>query len=650
MSLPKSVYSVENFDPAPDDELLCSICQNVYCDPVECSCRHVFCRSCISSWLDIRKTCPICRKKTYVFDIKPVVPIVTNMISRLTMKCPNFTQGCDQKITLGSYLMHRKVCNHEIVECSNPECRKKMIRKKLEHHKFSDCKYRLITCPNDCGLQIPFMEKFQHNCVDELKKQLAEARKYIAENDVLKEEIKKLQTRLKEKENHPNDDSFQISDTFSPSTNNSEESETFDDFSSDYSDTFNSEFSQRSFSPMESSLSLPESPRHFTSENSDSQIHISEISYLGDPETQHSENLHIRPSRTSNSQEDLERQDAETTEQLINISNNLAPQTPSIVDVFSSTTEDVGENQNSSYPRNRFRRLVVSDSFFPCDSGTDNDPETLTRVAGDQHSEDQSDSPVRFRRRVLKRKAPIKSLSDSSDDSPDSNQEATCSSSYINESNFTENGNTYKEKPRNSSYSRCTNGLQKKSCKVGFTSGCFRETTVTQDISQDGRPSFEQEVCTFTELNTRRRRRNEANVSQENYMQTEPQQGNSLNNWSGENTRRIRKVRQDTVTQRKSEETHKTRSMGETSSCGVELLGTAAMLEAYSVEDDPEWVPPLETEELSDDITDDEWDTESEYEVEVPERTWDLIMRYVSAPSDDDEEWQPRRSRIHSEN
>ncbi|XP_013794849.1 TNF receptor-associated factor family protein DDB_G0272829-like [Limulus polyphemus] len=663
MSLPKSVYSLENFDPAPDDELLCSICQNVYCDPVECSCRHVFCRSCISSWLDIRKTCPICRKKTYFFDIKPVVPIVTNMISKLTIKCPNFTQGCNQKITLDNYLMHKKVCNYEMVECSNPDCRKKMKRKKLERHQFTDCKYRLVTCQKDCGLQVPFMKKFNHNCVEELKKQLTEAQKYIAENDALKEEIRKLQTRLEEKENHQNNDSFQILDTFSPTRNNFEESETSDDLYSDYSDTFNSEFSLRSFSPLESSLSPPESPRIFRSEisyyqNSGSQIHrVSETPHLGGPETHHSENLSIRPSRTNNSQEDLDRQDAETTEQSINISDNFASQTSSIVDVFSSATEDAGDNQNSSYPRSRFRRLVVSTSFFPCDSDTDNDPETSTRITGDQHSEDQNDSPVRFRRRVLKRKTPIRSLSDSSDDNPNTDERATCSSSNSNEMNFTKSVSTNKEKTRDSGYgySRCTNGLQKKSCKVSFTSGCSGETAVTQDMmSQDGRTSFEQEVFNFTELDTTTRR-NEANVTQVNYMQSEPQQGNSLNNWSGENTKRIRKVRQDAVTYRNSGDTYKTSSKGEVccgeaTSCEVELLGTAAMLEAYSVEDDPEWVPPLETEELSDDITDDEWDTESEYEVEVPERTWDLIMRYVNTPSDDDEEWQPRRLHIHSEN
>ena len=42
-----------------DDE--CAICKRSLQDPVQLPCRHVFCLSCITNWLDDHDVCPTCR-------------------------------------------------------------------------------------------------------------------------------------------------------------------------------------------------------------------------------------------------------------------------------------------------------------------------------------------------------------------------------------------------------------------------------------------------------------------------------------------------------------------------------------------------------------------------------------------------------------
>jgi hypothetical protein len=44
--------------------LFCSICQEVYIDPMVTKCLHTFCKSCVIQWCDNKSKvdCPLCRK------------------------------------------------------------------------------------------------------------------------------------------------------------------------------------------------------------------------------------------------------------------------------------------------------------------------------------------------------------------------------------------------------------------------------------------------------------------------------------------------------------------------------------------------------------------------------------------------------------
>ena len=78
-----SRFETELFVPPPDPDLICPICQCVLDDPVECLCRHVFCRLCIETWLKKHFTCPTCRKTAYCSDLKYVFSVTISSLSNI---------------------------------------------------------------------------------------------------------------------------------------------------------------------------------------------------------------------------------------------------------------------------------------------------------------------------------------------------------------------------------------------------------------------------------------------------------------------------------------------------------------------------------------------------------------------------------------
>ncbi|XP_041652619.1 E3 ubiquitin-protein ligase TRIM21-like [Cheilinus undulatus] len=85
--------------PLREDFLLCSICQDVFTDPVTTPCGHTFCKSCITDHWGPRVPCqcPTCRK---VFTLAPYMEVST-VVSEMAAQ---FKQSAAQK-----------------VDCNNPE-------------------------------------------------------------------------------------------------------------------------------------------------------------------------------------------------------------------------------------------------------------------------------------------------------------------------------------------------------------------------------------------------------------------------------------------------------------------------------------------------------------------------------------------------
>uniref|UniRef100_A0A8D0CRX0 Uncharacterized protein n=1 Tax=Sander lucioperca TaxID=283035 RepID=A0A8D0CRX0_SANLU len=80
-----------------EDQFLCSICLDVFTDPVSTSCGHNFCKNCITEhWnTNYQHLCPICKK---VFNIRPELHVNTFISERVAQ----FRQSAQQKASSSS--------------------------------------------------------------------------------------------------------------------------------------------------------------------------------------------------------------------------------------------------------------------------------------------------------------------------------------------------------------------------------------------------------------------------------------------------------------------------------------------------------------------------------------------------------------------
>ncbi|KAL3876333.1 hypothetical protein ACJMK2_034195 [Sinanodonta woodiana] len=214
-----SRYDVDKFDPAPDPDLICCICQCVLDGAVECPCRHVFCRVCIETWLRNRHTCPTCRDTLRKTDLKPVLPLVQNMLNRLLMSCDFRVNGCPEKIMLEHFETHIKICGYERCVCRFAKCGLSILRKHLKQHEDEECDHRELQCTQGCSLMVPLNQAVTHNCIQALKDHITEKNNLIETlksrlqelnslTQSLNEQIEELRRHVEE----PQNDSF-ISDT-----------------------------------------------------------------------------------------------------------------------------------------------------------------------------------------------------------------------------------------------------------------------------------------------------------------------------------------------------------------------------------------------------------------------------------------------------
>lgn len=193
MAPPAWAYHVDNFDPPPDEELVCSVCRGVFCDPVQSPCNHVFCRNCLTKWLETSRTCPICRKRTTRSSVQEVVPLIRNMILKLSLHCRNSENGCSERFSLEGCESHMKVCTYEMVRCKNRPCVMMFMRKDIKEHELKGCPHRYVRCKT-CHLKVSSRESSSHDCIKALKRKLK-----MRDEDLRRKskKIKELQDEIK---------------------------------------------------------------------------------------------------------------------------------------------------------------------------------------------------------------------------------------------------------------------------------------------------------------------------------------------------------------------------------------------------------------------------------------------------------------------
>lgn len=149
-------------------ELICCICTCILEDPVESPCRHVFCSACIKTWLSNQKSCPHCRAPVHKKDLKSVVPLLKNIISKQKIYCDNKEEGCPEIVTLERLSSHAAVCQFKVVPCLNEGCIVKVCRKDLKSH-IEICSKRTVLCEQGCEMFLTLGERTTHNCVQALR-------------------------------------------------------------------------------------------------------------------------------------------------------------------------------------------------------------------------------------------------------------------------------------------------------------------------------------------------------------------------------------------------------------------------------------------------------------------------------------------------
>jgi hypothetical protein len=129
------------------DELMCVICLHAVRLPLNLGCSHVFCKSCLSTAMVTKQTCPTCQTPiTEQITQYGINTFVVGLINKKTIRCPHHLHGCKATYVIGvderNHINHLlNVCEYERQLC---DCGDKVHPSRLAAHHATDC---LWACP-----------------------------------------------------------------------------------------------------------------------------------------------------------------------------------------------------------------------------------------------------------------------------------------------------------------------------------------------------------------------------------------------------------------------------------------------------------------------------------------------------------------------
>jgi hypothetical protein len=101
-------------------EYKCSICTEVLNDPVQCRAGHMFCRHCVSVWLQNHVNCPECRIDLSIDSLSDA-RLIRNFISELQVRCKTILDteihDCEWTGQLNQLDNHMITCDRRPVVC-----------------------------------------------------------------------------------------------------------------------------------------------------------------------------------------------------------------------------------------------------------------------------------------------------------------------------------------------------------------------------------------------------------------------------------------------------------------------------------------------------------------------------------------------------
>jgi len=96
---------------------MCQICLQPFVAPTDTPCSHTFCQACISSYLRVNASCPICRKPLNEITCTPSNLVLKRLLDKLPVICPN-SDSCTEHSQRGILEDHLKYrCEGTLVAC-----------------------------------------------------------------------------------------------------------------------------------------------------------------------------------------------------------------------------------------------------------------------------------------------------------------------------------------------------------------------------------------------------------------------------------------------------------------------------------------------------------------------------------------------------
>ncbi|XP_072237474.1 nuclear factor 7, brain-like [Leuresthes tenuis] len=201
-----------------EEDFCCSVCREIYRDPVLLSCSHSFCRDCLRSWWREKPTqpCPVCRK------ISVTEPPCNLVLRNL---CESFVQDRDQRASEALCSLHSEKLKLFCLDHQQPVCiicrdsekhtnhRIRPIEEAARQHK-KELQKSLEPLKEKLELQKKVTEKFdqtaEHIKVQarhtetQIKEQFKKLRRFLAEEEearlaALREEEEQKSGMMKEK-------------------------------------------------------------------------------------------------------------------------------------------------------------------------------------------------------------------------------------------------------------------------------------------------------------------------------------------------------------------------------------------------------------------------------------------------------------------
>ncbi|XP_067442433.1 E3 ubiquitin-protein ligase TRIM35-like [Thunnus thynnus] len=184
-----------------EEDLSCSVCHDIFKDPVVLTCRHVFCKDCLKTWWKEKQTqeCPLCKRRSSRSDL-PHNLALKNL-------CEAFLLERDQRASAGSEALcslHSETLKLFCLDHQQPVCLVCRDSKTHINHRFrpideaaQDHKEELQKSLKPLQEKLKLFEEVKGNCdqtAEHIKVQARDTERQI------KEQFKKLHQFLQEEE------------------------------------------------------------------------------------------------------------------------------------------------------------------------------------------------------------------------------------------------------------------------------------------------------------------------------------------------------------------------------------------------------------------------------------------------------------------